>query len=114
MSISENIAKTLRTIKEDRGLSYADFAEELGIPKSSLVEYLGGYGNPRADTMELLAERCGIPIIEMISAPLPGREQAETVLRTAKELSVLPPEKRRIAIQLFLEIAALFAEDCEA
>ena len=36
MPISENLARVLRRVKAERQLSFAEFAEELAIPKSSL------------------------------------------------------------------------------
>ena len=40
-----------------------------------------------------------------------GREQAETILRAAKEFGALPEEKREYGIQLFLQLTALFTND---
>lgn len=110
MPISENLAGILRRIRAERQLSYTGFAEELGIPKSSLEAYLNGTGNPRADTLELLAKELHVPITEIVSGPLPGQEQAETIMRAASLFSGLTPERRERGIQLFLELTALFAE----
>lgn len=110
MSINENIARTMRRVRQERNVSIEIFADELGIPKSSAQMYLKGEGNPRADTLELLAEGCGLPITELVSDPLPGREQAETLLSTAQLLSGLPPGKREACVRHLLAIAAIFAE----
>lgn len=111
MSISQSLARVLQLIRAERGLSYADFADELGIPKSSLVEYSNGTGNPRADTLEMLARELSVPITEIVSGPLPGQEQTETIIRAAREFADLTPEKRERGIQLFQELAALFTEE---
>lgn len=110
MLINKNLARILRRVKIERDLSYAEFAEELGIPKSSLVEYMNGTGNPRSDTLEMLSRKLDIPITEIVSDPLPGQEQAETILRAAKEFADLTPRQRERGFQLFLELAALFTE----
>ena len=97
-------------MKAERGLSYKAFAKELGITKSSLIEYMHEAGNPRADTLELLAAKLNVPITEIISDPLPEEEQAETIVQTAKMFAGLSPEYRERGFQLFLELTALFAE----
>lgn len=111
MSISENLARVLRQHKDRTGLTFKEMADELTFSKSTLVEYLKGKGNPRADDLELLSAALGIPLTELVSAPLPGQERAETVARAAQIISGLEPEHQKRALQLFLELAALFAEE---
>ena len=91
-------------------LSFEDLARKLDFPKSSTVNYCSGTSNPRSDTLESVAAALGIPIAQLVSAPLPGQEQAETVARAAQVLSGLDPERRERAVRLLLELAALFAE----
>ena len=111
MSIKQNVARTIRRVKEERHISIEILAKELDITKSAVQAYLKGDSNPRADTLELLAEKCGVSMIELVSVPLPGWEQAET---DANLLMIggggLPPEKREACVQHLLAIAALFAE----
>lgn len=111
MTVSENIAEFINRYKQARQLSYSELADELGIAKSAVVEYSHGTGNPRADTIELLAKRCGVPVTEIVSAPLPGQEQAETIVRAAEVFASLTPEQRERGFRLFRELAALFAEN---
>ena len=111
MAIKENLARTLRRIKTERQLSCREFADELAIPKSSLESYINGTGNPRADTLEMLAGELNVPLAEIVSGPVSGREQAEMIIRTVKELSSLSPEKRERGLQLFCELMALFSEE---
>ena len=49
-------------------------------------------------------------MIELVSDPLPGGEQAETMVSAAQLLSGLPPEKREACVQHLLAIAAIFAQ----
>lgn len=111
MSISRNLARVLQIVKIARGLSYTEFSDELGIPKSSLAGYMKGAGNPRSDTLDMLAEKLGVPITAIVSDPLPGQEQAETITGAAKLFAALTPEQQARGMQLFLELAALFAEE---
>lgn len=111
MSISENLVRVLRQHKDRSGLTFKEMADELTFSKSTLVEYFKGNGNPRADDLELLSAALDVPLTEIVSDPLPGQEQAETVIRAAQAISGLKPEHRERAAQLLLELAALFAEE---
>lgn len=113
MSISENLARVLRQHKDRTGLTFKEMADELTFSKSTLVEYFKGKGNPRAGDLELLSAALDVPLTEIVSDPLPGQEQAETVIRAAQAISGLKPEHRERAAQLFLELAALFAEESQ-
>ena len=110
MSINQNLARTMQRVKQDRRVSVEIFADELGITKSAAQIYLKGKGNPRADTLELLAKGCGLSITELVSDPLPGGEQAETMVGAARLLGGLPPEKREECVEHLLAMAAIFAE----
>jgi len=108
--IQRNIARNLRRVMSDRGKSAEEFAEEISISKSALLQYLKGAANPTVDTLVVLAEGLEITPMELISDLPPGWEQAETVLMASKEIAVLPLARRETAVQLLLELAALFAE----
>lgn len=111
MSISKNIAVILRRYKAAQDLSVSELADELGIAKSILEDYLHGKGNPRADTLDLLSRKLDVPLTEIVSGPIPGQEQAETVIRAVQAISGLDPERQKRAIQLFLELTALFSKE---
>ena len=61
-----NFSAKLKNAKEERGATFVEFAEEMGISKSALQEYLKGNTNPRLDTIKLLAEKLGMPVSELI------------------------------------------------
>ena len=111
MSSNENLARILMQHKREYGLSFEDLAQKLKMGKTSTVNYCNGTGNPRMDTIQRLAEALNVPITEIVSDPLPGQEQAETIILAAKAISGLGPEQRKRAIQLFHELAALFSEE---
>lgn len=110
MPINDNLARVMRRFKRKERLSVQELSERLGITKSSAQIYLKGEGNPRADTLELLAEGCGVSMMELVSDPLPGGEQAETVAQAAWMLGGLPPERREACVRHLLAMAAIFAE----
>lgn len=110
MSINENVARSILRFKEQRRLSLDLLSEELKVTKSAVQLYLKAKGNPTADTLELLAEGCGLSVTELVSDPLPGGEQAETMVGAARLLGGLPPEKREECVEHLLAMAAIFAE----
>ncbi len=111
MSIIENVSLRIQEYKEFRHMSLSGMSDDLGIPVSSLQCYLKGTSDLRATTIELLAEKMDIPLMEMVSGPSPEWERAETIIRAAKEFAVLPEEKREKGVQLFLQLVALLAKD---
>ena len=69
MSISENIAATVRAEMKKQNKSLLEFSQELGIARSSLQNYLREGSSLRADTIELLADHLGLSPAELISGP---------------------------------------------
>lgn len=110
MPISDNIADFIRRYKEEKRLSIAELSEELGIAKSATVDYLNGDGNPRADTIDMIAEKCGVSATEMISAQPPGWERTEIAERAARVFGDLPPEQRERAVPLFLALVDILGD----
>lgn len=110
MPISENIAAFIRRYREEKALSISELSEELGIAKSAAVMYLSGDCNPRADTMDMIAEKCGVSAAEMISALPPGWERAGIVGQAARVFGDLPPEQRDRAVPLFLALVDILGD----
>ena len=67
MDIRENISATLKREKEKRGLTFMEFATELGIPRTTLQGYLKVTSHPRADSLEELAKKLDISLAELVS-----------------------------------------------
>lgn len=109
MSINKNISDFIRRYKEEHQISIAEMSEELGITKSSTQLYLKGVCNPRADTIDLLAEKLGVSATEIISAPAPEWERAEIAERAARLFGDLPLEQRERVISLFLALVDILA-----
>ena len=93
MTMCENLARKLRKIKEERGLSVAEFSEELGISRSALQSILTGKGNPRTDTIEHIAKKLNTsPVLLLMSSCDMEPENrlieqiTESVLEKLKEL----------------------------
>lgn len=111
MSIIKNVSIVMREYKELKHMSISELSEELGIPASSVQCYLKGASDLRSTTIELLAEKMKVSLIEMVSGPAPEWKRAETIVRAAREFCDLPEEKREQATQLFFQLVTLLAKN---
>ena len=109
MPANKNISNFMKRYKQEHHLSVLALSELLGIAKSATVTYLTGACNPRLDTLEIIAEKCGVTVAEIVSAH--PRGQAEITERAARLFSSLPPERRDRAIHLFLDLIDALSED---
>ena len=88
MSIRENLSIRLQEIREERGLSITDFSEELEISRSLLQAILSGKANPRADTIEHIAEKLQISPISLL-APSPAPQQEDRLVQEVTDQVLL-------------------------
>ena len=73
MNPKNTFATTLRQVREARGMTMREFADEVGIALSSLVEYEAGRRLPRGDTVKQIAEKLHISPASLISS-LPSED----------------------------------------
>ena len=109
MLTREYIAYQLQKYKSEQKLSIEAMAQKLGISQTSLVDYIKGRGNLRADTIDLIVSGIGITLPEAFSDPVPGCGQAGIIFQAAQELGALPTEQQQQGIQLFLAMVTLFS-----
>ena len=79
MSIREILSIRLQEIREERGLSITDFSEELEISRTLLQAILSGKANPRADTIEHIAEKLQISPISLLVPPSVSQQEDRLV-----------------------------------
>ena len=109
MTLNKSLAASIRRYKQARDLTVAELAEDLHLAVSPTQEYLKGNCSPRTDTLELLAERMGVTVGELLASPPPELERTESLMQAAGVLAALKPEKREKAVKLLLELAELIA-----
>ncbi|MBC9877658.1 helix-turn-helix transcriptional regulator [Bradyrhizobium sp. INPA01-394B] len=66
----------LEELRVGSGLSRREFAERLGIPRSSYFHLMTSAANPSLDYIELIAERAGIDPLKLLhqqGSPTAGR-----------------------------------------
>ena len=90
MNIQKNIAATLKAAMAERDLTLVEFAEEIGIARTSLQGYLKEESNPRADTIELLSERLNISPTELIFGPEASMPNLEELPRQQVHPLLIP------------------------
>ncbi|WP_371572681.1 helix-turn-helix domain-containing protein [Streptomyces sp. NBC_01314] len=73
------VARNVRLLREQRGLSLARLAREAGLAKQTLSKLEQGTGNPTVDTLFSIATALGVPVTRLVAE----REQVMTVQRGA-------------------------------
>ena len=114
MEIRANIAETVRRVMEERGKTLPELSAELDIPLSSMKNYAKGAKNLRADTIDMLAWKLGLPPAELMSQLPSGWAEAETAVRAAQAFGNLTLEKQSQGIELFLKLVDLFSRGTAA
>jgi transcriptional regulator with XRE-family HTH domain len=56
----------LEGLRQESGLSRREFAENLGIPRSSYFHLMTAAANPSLDYIELIAERAGVDPLTLL------------------------------------------------
>ena len=90
MTIQKNIAATLKTAMVERDLNLVEFAEEIGIARTSLQGYLKEESNPRVDTIELLSKKLNISPAALISGPDAQMSGPDQLSRESLHPSLIP------------------------
>lgn len=110
MGIQKNMALVIRTYKERKKLSTADLSDQLEVSRSTLQEYLNETGNPRADTIDHIAEKLGMDSAVLVTGVF-DQSQLRIImlfLDTINEVSKLSKKQKHRFSQLFLEMISLW------
>ena len=108
MDKHEIFAKNLSAIKEINGQSLGEFAQEIGIPKSTLKSALET-GNTTLDTAIRISDGLNVPLDELLSDELLARrlDTLQRVLQYLEWFSVLPAQDQKevlFHLQKILEV----------
>ncbi|MBL1102648.1 helix-turn-helix transcriptional regulator [Streptomyces sp. 205] len=71
------VARNVRLLREQRGLSLAELARQAGLAKQTLSKLELGTGNPTVDTLFSIAGALGVPVTRLVAE----RDQVMTVQR---------------------------------
>ncbi|MFC8827344.1 helix-turn-helix domain-containing protein [Streptomyces sp. NPDC057137] len=71
------VARNMRTLREQRGLSLNELARQAGLSKQTLSNVEQGGGNPTVETLFSVATALGVPVTRLVAE----QEQVMTVQR---------------------------------
>ena len=111
--LEKNLAAAMRVLRASRNQSITEFAEDLGIARSSLQDILSGTGNPRMDTVEFIAEQLDVDPVALLSGAF-DESQLQTailLLNTIDAVSRLPAEQQIAFGRLFQQMILLLNPD---
>lgn len=113
MGIQKNMADMMNIIKQKKGISMADFSEELEISCSTLQDYLNAQGNPTIQMVEHLAYKLELdPITLMAGLFEPDQIKILLILLDSIQgLSHLSQQKRRKFAELLQQMIQLWDDD---
>lgn len=115
MKTKEILADKVRQLRALQGKSQLEFAEDVGISKTELIQIEGAQANVRLDTLEQLAKAFHAPVSSLLA-----EEEDAATLAVAKWLltsldivSGLKPEDQTLAVRLFEELVILMRPGIE-
>ncbi|RVX42617.1 XRE family transcriptional regulator [Nonomuraea polychroma] len=71
------VARNVRLLREQRGMSLAELARQAGLAKQTLSTIEQGTGNPTVETLFSIADALGVPVTRLVAE----REQVMVVQR---------------------------------
>src|SRR5215216_1291916 len=80
-----SLAKRLRVLRAERGLSLTEAAERAGIQRQTLALLERGERHPHDPTLAKIAKGYGVPVDELLEEPVPLAEVSETGQTEAEE-----------------------------
>ena len=81
-------SKTLRRLREDKGLTQTELADTLGLTRSRINNYENGLREPDFETLELFADFFNIDMNGLISGS-PSLSETEETLKVSTRFSTM-------------------------
>ena len=108
--IPQNIADLLQRKRQEESKTIAEFSEEFDIPRSTLQNLMRGEKALRTDTVELIAEKLGVPLGEFVSGKpaecrMTTRAAIDYLLR---EVHAIPEPFRSAATAMIYSLKEMF------
>lgn len=106
MDIKGNFAANLKTIRLTKGLSLLEFADEIGISKSTLYKIEKGDVNPTLSLIDQVSDNLSIPAAELLLEPSYTPSELVVIKRLLFSIDLftqLSEEKQKKVAALFIE-----------
>ena len=107
MDIKGNFAANPKTIRLTKGLSLLEFADEIGISKSTLYKIEKGDVNPTLSLIDQVSDNLSIPAAELLLEPSYTPSELVVIKRLLSSIDLftqLSEEKQKKVATLFIEI----------
>ena len=114
MQTKRYIASRMREKKDDWEMNMDEFSEELTLARSTVQKYLRGEANATVETLEIVADKFGISVAELVSDPNgPGAQLWQIWENELTEIKKLHPRVQPIAkaqMEVLLELSNMYYE----
>ena len=107
MDIKDNFATNLKNIRLTRGASLLEFADEIGISKSTLHKIEKGDINPTLSLINQVSDNLHIPATDLLLEPSYTPSELVIIKRLLSDIELfvcLSEEKQKKVATLFKEI----------
>ena len=107
MDIKDNFATNLKNIRLTRGASLLEFADEIGISKSTLHKIEKGDINPTLSLINQISDNLHIPATDLLLAPSYTTSELVIIKRLLSDIELfvcLSEKKQKKVAALFKEI----------
>ena len=114
LDIQQNIAMMLSAYKRREKYTIVELSEDLEISRSVLQDYLAGNCNPRADTIEHIANKLNISPAALVSGGLLSPTEYDLIfvlLDTLDAFHDLSPDRKHEGVDLFIRLLRLLTND---
>lgn len=99
--------KRIDALREAAGIPRSDLASAVGIPATTLSNYLTRGGEPTWEVMERIAKYFGVTTGYLRTGATPSKELEEAMTDLADKISLLPADKQDGIVRAFTEIVRL-------
>jgi len=99
-----HVAKNLRFLRRQAGLTQAALAKKTGLPGHALGRYEQGYVVPPPDALRRLAAALGVGLQELCSVDLSHSRRYQAVKAAIAENSASLPHPNQPPVQILVEL----------
>lgn len=112
MGLMESLSENVKNLRRASGLTLEEYAEEVGISKTTLQEIASGNGNPTAQTMEAIARYHNLPPVYLFMDYKKSElEVTELLLRNLRMFDGLTGSRWLEALEHIHALLHLFLPD---
>ena len=111
-SRAKELGRRIQAAREQRRLTQAKLAAELGVTDNAVTQWETGRAVPRAERLEKIASSLGVMVTWLLTGEgpsMPVLADSLTELQVINLLRAIPPEKQAAAIEAVARILISFS-----